>query len=309
MKTIDITQLKKPNILQIFFGTVISVLEGRKSTQIQNKIGEYTLVSEVIKKNNQFKKFSLGVYTDGQINVFIKTWNGKIKNMDYYSLINEIRTNHLLHIKFNESEYKDTINVPGIKNIIQSETSLSVVFEYIEGRPLYEISPDEQVKIIYDCIGALKKMSRSLTSKEKTDFIKRPLSFYIVSLPVMTILLIISQPKYGIEIIKSFFKSFSSINKLFQETLIIAHRDLNSQNILVKGNGVFLIDWERAALTLNDYDSARFMVVPDFYELKYSSKNKQLFSVNNFLKTSILIHSALDSIEPIERNHYLSLLT
>src|SRR5258708_2010203 len=114
MTTLQYSQLIKPTILQILCGALFRFLKNNEKTHlvIPQQIGDYTLISKMPKK--EFFKFALGIYTDGKEKFFIKTWTGKAKNLNYYSLVNEVRVGVILNTKLAQSEFQNRIHVPKI---------------------------------------------------------------------------------------------------------------------------------------------------------------------------------------------------
>src|SRR3989344_2471292 len=234
MKTKDI-KLKKPTMFQIIFGALISLFKNEQiKKEVPKIIGEYRLISE-IEKDNDFRRFAVGIYENEKgEKVFIKTWIGRIKDLSYYSLVNEYLINLIISNKLNNLDFKNEINIPPVIDAIIEKTRTSIVFKHIDGEKLETFPINYQAEVIFNCYSFLDKLSNELTRGEKKIFIRRSPWFYIFSLPVIWALLAIKHPSTFLKISRSFFQALPFAIHLFREKLIITHRDLSPENILIK---------------------------------------------------------------------------
>src|SRR5256885_2260206 len=85
----EINTIKKPTYYHIILGSMLSLFVQRSQKKdFPTAVGKYKLIAK-IKKDNPFHRFAIGFYQYKTKKVFIKTWQGGIKNSSYYSFINE----------------------------------------------------------------------------------------------------------------------------------------------------------------------------------------------------------------------------
>src|SRR6266550_875013 len=119
----------KPTAYHLISGRVISTVKNRlprKQYSTPRHIGKYILTQEV-KKLNDFQDYAVGIYSYKKEKVFIKTWLGKIKDLEYYLLLNEYINGiffaqklQAIHTSF------PVVCVPKPLEVIKSKNALSV---------------------------------------------------------------------------------------------------------------------------------------------------------------------------------------
>ena len=296
-------------MFQIIFGALISLFKNEQlKKQVPKKIGDYRLISEIERKND-FHRFALGIYENNKREkVFIKTWIGKIKDVNYHLLINEYNVNRVIYKKLSESRYQNKIRIPKILDISINSGLVSLIFEYTDGKSLEYYPIKYQADTILGCYSFFTEISNILNENEKKSFMLRTSWFYILSFPFMAALLALKHPRNSKKIFKSFLEAFSSIEDLFNRDLVIAHRDLSPKNILVKDGIVFIIDFEKTVLTTRYYDQIFISTEPNFRELNEIITSEYILK-NTFLKTYMATHFALYSKNAQSLfDHYISML-
>ncbi|MBI2621973.1 MAG: phosphotransferase [Candidatus Levybacteria bacterium] len=292
------TKLAKPTNVHLITGLIISIIQsltrGYSDADIPEKVGKYLLV-QVIKKENLLKGYAVGIYQYKKEKVFIKTWNGDLKNFGYYALVNEFITSKILYKKFqsyNSKTVKGRIKIPEPIKYISTKDSLSLVYEYVDGDTLTTALLKEKVEILAYILKVLWDMSNAITENEKRQLFKRNKIFYIVSLLAFAILTIVSNPKNCKVVLNGLLKCIKTFRLLNESNLCIAHRDLTPHNILVNNKGVYIVDWSRMALTIPNYDITYMSLMPKLKPVADLISQKTNFKPNKFLKNYILIHSA-----------------
>src|SRR3989338_2207612 len=310
MKTKDI-KLKKPTMFQLIFGALISLFKNEQiKKEVPKIIGEYRLISE-IEKDNDFRRFAVGIYENNKREkVFIKTWIGKVRDLSYFSLLNEYLVNDLLYRKISQTTLGDKIKTPQALELIQNKNSASLVFEFIDGKSLDKYPVEYQIETLSVLHNALLEISKTLTANQKKTLTKRTTLFYISSLPFIVFIACIYNPRSVIKILKSIFKSLLSIAELYKSGLVLAHRDFHVDNILLLDNNIYLTDCESMALTSPFYDETLL-----FLEFQKKEPSIELFKRyevvirNSFLKAYISLHSAISFHDDIaNRAYYLTQL-
>ncbi|KKU81823.1 MAG: hypothetical protein UY07_C0008G0012 [Parcubacteria group bacterium GW2011_GWA1_47_8] len=284
------TQLVKPTMLQIVFGVAVFFLKKHTPPKVIPHISQYTHISSI--KKDAFKNFSLGIYTDGEEKVFIKTWTGRVKDFKYYSLVNEYFVSPILRKKFAESGYKDRIFVPEVKDVVVGEYSLSVVFEYIDGAHLDNFPIERQEEVLREICEAFAKISLSLTDEEKSHFTKRTLPFYILSLPFLLGMVGAKNPRKFPLAFRYALKNILGARSLVGQPLAIAHRDLTPKNICIRKGKAYVFDCEGVVMTLPSYDLLQIKTVPEFSGFAALSPLRTLHS--GFLFMFITLHTLVN---------------
>ncbi|MCI0533239.1 glycosyltransferase [bacterium] len=258
-------QNKHIPLFHMVLGIAVSFLKPRRVLRTPQKIGKYTLISPV-NKEIVHDNFSIGIYSSEKEKVFIKTWSGKIKDFNYYSLQNQRMVNALLSEKLSGQERAGEmeISTPAIKEVIETNQSVSLVFEYIDGKTLLEFPPEFQEKTIRAILSRLRACSKSLTKKEEGYFMRLSGIFYFLSFPLIFMAFVVLYPKKLLVALHAIARSLPSLPELLREPLIIAHRDISPDNILVRGEKIYLIDWEVAALAPESFDPVFIMMNPKF---------------------------------------------
>lgn len=288
MKNIKIKSdmLKQPSIINLLV-CGLRVLLGkdreRKDIVYPELVGPYKLVSE-IKKTNNYNNYGIGIYKDAKgKKVFIKTWQGKTKKFPYYSLINEYNVAKILGEKIKKTG-GGKFYVPSPIGFKQTKNSLSVIFEYINGKPLSKFSLNEQSRVIHGAILFLGKLTQTLNKEDEKYIKKRDIFFYLFSLPAIFLysFLLEKESKKTIfySLLRTYFHSFSMLNK----RLSLAHGDLNPDNVLVTDSHFYILDTEHMKYTLAEYD-LNYLSIRNKWTNLYLDilKGRKDFTKDNFL--------------------------
>ncbi|OGH13854.1 MAG: hypothetical protein A2687_04810 [Candidatus Levybacteria bacterium RIFCSPHIGHO2_01_FULL_38_26] len=298
--------LKKPTILNISIGMIIYIFKSQVwkwKIDVPEKIGKYKLAREV-KKENPYMYYGIGVYKYNKKDFFIKTWTGRLKDYRYYDLVNEYILNKLLHRMLVDRK----IYIPEIIACKKTNSSLSIVYEFVKGKSLTNYPVGNQAEIISKILNAYIDISSSLTKKEATKFPKRDMFYYIFFFPFIVILTIASNIKSARIILKSYTDFLISIKKVSFKKLHIAHRDMCLDNIIVKGSKIYLLDYGRTVLTLPGYDIT-FINIRLKKSLSKLITNEFKNMSDKFLTNYILIHLSMSFGRPKgHRNIYLQTL-
>lgn len=289
--------LKKPTLFKLTIGLFVSIIQSiftKKEIFVPKTIGKYNLIYEV-KKEITDKEFGIGIYEYKGEKVFIKTWSEKIKDFRYYSLINEYMVNKIVSKKLETNRSFRTgysIKVPQVIDCIKYKNSLSVVFEYIQGRTLTSVPLAEQASVISAIITTLCSITDSFTEKEIKQFARRAFNFYFFSLPIFTLLTIASDIGSWKVAIRALVDCFKTLNHINGKNLYLTHRDLNIHNILVNKSGVYIVDCERMIFTVPNYDISSISLDPNLEQVTNLVRKQLRQKPNVFLKNYISIQLA-----------------
>ncbi len=293
MKKLSNSIIQKPSFINLIIGSFIHALGlNRDKEKIRQfkRIGKYKLL-KAIKKENNYVDSMMGCYIKNQRSYFIKTFEAGIKDYKSYFILNEWFISNLLYKTLNIA--KNKITTPKPIEIITSTKSISIVYEFIEGKTLSKFSLNYQTKTFVHIINELNQTSSLLTKDEVKLFPKRNIVFYLVSLPYLSFLTILrSNRNYGI-VIKAFLATLRMLlSQNINDGLCLAHRDLKPHNVIIKDSKIYLVDIGRMVLTLPGYDLALLSLDPAYLNLSRNIEKKLKTSVNSFLKSYIAIQFA-----------------
>jgi cellulose synthase/poly-beta-1,6-N-acetylglucosamine synthase-like glycosyltransferase/glycosyltransferase involved in cell wall biosynthesis/O-antigen/teichoic acid export membrane protein len=289
--------LRRPGSLQMLFGALISAVKSKIKTKpfaLPQTIGRYHLQKEIL-RNGNVKSTLIGVYESENKKYLIKSWQGSIKDLNYYYLVNEYLTNKVLFQKISGLPENSQLKLPQVMECIASSESLTVVFEYIEGTSLSLLPIDQQVQVWREVANTLKTISGQLTDSEKNYFRTRTPLNYLAFLPFLTATLLFFSPKNYKTILRSLRNCLNNTQSLRRFSLTLAHRDLLLSNIMVSDQNIYLLDCENMALTVEGYDFA-FMSVQPRHQNLANVLVRDFFHLNTiFLQNYICIHHAVGS--------------
>lgn len=282
---------QKPGCVKIVLGASVMVIKRilgkRNKVSLEKSIGKYNLIKELTKTGNP--RYAIGLYKKGVKRYVIKTWYGKVADLDYCSLINEYRVNRI----FNSENKKSNSEVlfPKSLELKAGSHSLSAVFEYIPGKKLSECPREFQLKTLKKIIEKLEVLSSHLTLKQLKNLDSRGFWFYLITLIPLTLTALINSDKKR-AILKSFCLCIIGALTDNNSQLRLAHRDLNCENIILNRNHLYLLDAERMVLTLPQYDTAYILQNP---EMNYLKNRVNFFknTSNKFLWNYVYLQFAL----------------
>lgn len=300
--------MKRPTYLELTIGLCISFIQSfgtKKIITTPRKIDKYILEKN-INKTNQFKFYSLGIYSNKEKKVFIKTWKGSIKNFNYYSLMNEYVINSIINeklMKLNRTN-KIKVKLPEIIDVIHDKNSLSLVFELIDGKTLNKFSFDVQKKALIRIFQTLNIFSQQLTIEEKKQMPIRTEIFYILTLPLFLILAIVSNKKDIGIFIRAFIRALREYKLLTNGSFYLAHRDLDLDNIILKNSCIYVIDYGSMVLTVPNYDITYISLDPKLNRHSEVIINKLKQSPDLFLKQYIALQHSKSYGNPKHFDNY-----
>lgn len=265
--------IQKPSLYHLILAGIGSfIYKDQAILDAPQRIDKYRLTQK-IKKENPFRSYALGIYMYKKQKYFIKTWNGKRRSFCYYSLVNEYFISKTLSKLLKaDSLTSFPLRVPSAIGYHRSDKSLSIVFEYIEGTSLSRFPISFQAKKITHILRELQVISQQITHEDRKLIKVRDVYSYLTSLPFFMLALLRYDRMRCKETLfsLSFFIKYALEQR--KEKLILAHGDLNPDNVYVTKNSIYLLDVEHAMLTLPHYDICYLSLIKE---------NKQLVSVLN----------------------------
>ena len=276
------------DILRITFNVHFQKSDLESGSQsAPGKIGSYRLLYEVTKKHSQ-KRHIVGIYHYQRKKYFIKTWQGSRKDLFYFDLVNEYHANKLLHRKIKQFKI-NSFSVPRIIACIKRKGQLSVVFEYVTGKSLANQSIAIQTHVIRRILDKLYTLTPSLTRADKSRLKFRPYLFYFMALPIEALHTLVANPRSWYSILVTFIKSYLYTTNNLLAPLILAHRDLTVENIIVTKRGVVVTDTEHMALSLPNDDCTRISLENTLDQVSKRLKCGPQFRENKLLKAFITL--------------------
>src|SRR5258706_11395001 len=303
--------LKKPTMFNIVLGNIILMIKEQINDNTMpspKKIGSYTLLQRMVRPHKSSNS-AIGIYQKGRKKYFIKSWTGIIKDINYYCIVSQYLTNKAFHELFVSKSNKYNIKTPKAIEYIKSKNSLSVVYEYIDGRQLDKFDSEIQAKIIVNIANNLKSFSDSLSEEEKKYFSKRNKLFYMFILLVASIILLIFSPRNFKIILNSFFNSIAALLSSKENGQSLAHRDLLPKNIMVSNKNIFILDLETMVMTLPDYDYSFLQIEPDNKKIAEIVKKKFRKYGDKAITRMIALRYAVSLTNPFGlKKHYMQTL-
>lgn len=236
------------NLSRLIFISFINLFNfrKRKDNYFPSRIGKFNL-ERVIK--NQPTNTTLGIYSFRNKKVIVKTYQGDLKTLDYYILKNEIIVSRILNevrqrvIKKLPDELKE-IKMPKIVFVKESKSKLFVGFEYINSVTLKSQPIRNRINTYFKVIKFLRFIGKNMTNNEINQISRREPSTLINLYPFMIVKSSLTHPQTIWKLLKgipAFYRMSNLVKKL---KIVLSHRDLHLENILVSNKGIYIIDLE-----------------------------------------------------------------
>ncbi len=288
------THFRQPHFIRTLFCGLCLLWNKKFHTKqpIISQIGNYRLVKELHKADRTDRNFEIGIYTDGTHTYFIKTWQGMVKDSNYYNLLNELLVNETIHGLLENARKLSGISTPRVVGWHTGKHSFSVIFEYIEGKNLQEFPAEFQVRILGRVLEAFETISCELEDHQRRLFAQRGGFSYLVSLPIVVLLAVIHNIRAFPMIIRCAFQCVRAFFRSFTPALTLAHRDIGPDNVIVTDDCFYVVDFERMALTYPLYDITSLGLEPTYTELVTMMKKNFMYVEDEFLRLFIFLWRA-----------------
>lgn len=308
---INTLNINKANLIETILVALVSIFRSNfapKRLTIISNVGKYKLIKK-LDKNKDFQNFFIGIYKLKGKKFFIKTWTGSIKDSNYYLLLNEYTSGKVLYQKLVKEQGNYKIIVPRIISHIKTKKSFSVIFEHIPGKPLIDYPVSYQVFVITSILDCLASLSKKLSKEERACFVKKSQYFYLLSLVPITMVTVLMNLRHARKIIKTSLKCAVNTPFVLGERLVLSHRDLNAENVLIYKSKIYVIDCERMALTIPGYDITHLSIIPGTKDIKKYITNRIGYKINSFLKNFLHLHYLMSvNYTEARKNFYLKSL-
>lgn len=286
-------QLVQPSFFRILWGTLSLLFQkSERVTSIPQQIGSYTLLESP--QTGSKANFYSGIYTNGKEKVFIKTWSGTQRNYHYYALVNEYLMSQILTRKQSQMQVPCLVIVPQVRECLSTSNTISLVYEYIDGKQLMHFSPETQAKILIEIRQALLSYTNALTNRERKFFITRSAWFYFISFLPVFLIFARYYPRHALRVLFATCMNISSIFSLFHEELVLSHRDLTPRNVFVTDTHIYLIDLELMALAPRSLEPVQMLISSDYVTLNDQLSGRFAKEANMFLFLRMLLIALID---------------
>ncbi len=242
----------------------------RKPNTIDTKnisIPGYKLVS-TINNSGMESQYLSGIYqkdNNGTKKYYIKTCLATTNNYAYLSLLNQyLSSKYLNQVLSSSSKTTGKYRIKTIPPLtfIRTSQTLSIVYEYCAGKSLSAYSQDKQAQVINEVITKLSQISYG--SEVGIDSRQSPRLVSKLSLSINSVfyaaLFTINNPSNFALILKLLYRSILGLVKVDSSRLVLVHRDIKADNIIVDKNNIYLIDNEQMLYSVAGYDLAQVKV-------------------------------------------------
>jgi len=247
MDNIFSIKFKTKTLVEIILGYFLSFLEkghGEDNHIFPIEIEGYKFIDEFKSQSPTVTCFKMGIYqSDSGEKAIAKIHNKKIKNKEYYWLINEIRSYrgfNYLYDKYGE-EIKDKfpdICVPRMIYFKVEKNLVVVLIEFLDGDIIDNLSLVKKSEITEKILEYFYFLGKYSKDKNLVKFfIKRSNLFFLFSINIYALKAMIKNLSFIFLITQAylyFVSNYFCLPRL--NDVQIVHRDLNPKNILFGSN-------------------------------------------------------------------------
>ncbi|MEN9389788.1 MAG: hypothetical protein RLY61_872 [Candidatus Parcubacteria bacterium] len=242
--------LSMSNILK---GYLHPTFKPKTKSALPKKIEEWTLDKEV----NTGVNFSTGIYKGAGGMVFVKLWEGEIKNSHYYRLKNELTL--YASLSAYSQDIGSTITVPRLIKELETHGKLIGIIEYIDGHSLNTATAEEKIEHYTKVLEYLTNASDFISTGNTTLASRRAVDS-LKLLPAYVLLSAYWHPKQILNLLTlTLFYLVNLRSVLSSKKLVLAHRDLHLENIVISAGKTYLIDLEYMVMDIAYTDLAGTM--------------------------------------------------
>lgn len=272
----------------------------KKHIKLPRQIGEYRFYKRY-KTNQLVKTFAFGIYKNSTGKKAIaKVWNGSVKDLFYYSLKNELKNYEILTQLINRLENSipkqfSNFKIPLLLGWQETNNSLVILLEYIEGKVANKLKPEEGFEIYLKSAEFMNFLGRNLHFKERQQFSTRsPKIFSLMYFPFLAKALL-THPRAAKELLLSLPAFLQSTPYLLKRNgTHLCHRDLNLNHIITMRKKIIIIDLQYSLFTDGIYEfinSLRMRWDDNFFRAKLFQEIENRFG--NTKETHDLIKGLL----------------
>lgn len=238
------------SLIKLTFASFLCLLNLRNKdiTYFPRKIDKFRFERII---TNQTRGTKLGIYKYKKQRVIVKTFQGNLKTMDYHILKNEVIVSKVLgkvidRLKKQIPVELKEIKIPRIISVKETTNSLYVISEFIDSTTLKSKPAKEQITTYFKVNRFLKFLGENMTKREKAQLSKREAPSLIKLYPFLVIKSVLTHPTATWRLLKGIPIFYELSNLIKSLRIVLSHRDLHLENILISSRGIYIIDLELA---------------------------------------------------------------
>lgn len=181
--------------------------------------------------------------------IIVKKYVGSMWDNGYRELVSESKISRVLSGRKCRNIY-----FPKLINVETAKNECKLTYEYVPGKKLSRFCAAYKAEIIEEIIDSLAELSESLSKEEKKVLPKQGTLFLILSIVIFFFRFIVRDPKHATLIFHATVGCLANLDKLHVSHLVLAHRDLKPDNVIVAKDKICVLDWEQAVLTHELFD-------------------------------------------------------
>ena len=256
------------------------------------------------------------LYKGGGFNCSVKTLNYPYKHFSYELLHNEAQMLRMVNSTSARLKGSLKIKFPIFKSLTQTKHHVALVRQYVPGRTLQKFSTADKITYLKLVLDELSRLTSFISPQERAVLPRRGFWEIFLVFPRYFISIVARNLKNILQLTRFalLFYRLSITSILTRKSYVLAHRDLNPENIIVGRGGVNLIDLDNMVLAEKETDVA----ITARYYSKQMPNNKLFALLNsalrspaekrNFLRLTIF-YTFQEMLRPRDDKHYQDALT
>lgn len=221
---------------------------------LPTSIGGYRLIHPILEgKEPKFYQFGIYQNLKGE-RAIAKQWIGKIKNTNYYWLLNEINVYQGVWYLYKKNtqlrKRYPHIHFPKLLAVRKKSDRLIMLLEEVKGKSLEALEVSARIPVYEEVISFFQELGGHLEAPVSKIFKKR--NAWVIGILFLIHLMraILKHPKYLPSLGKATALFIIRFPKLVRDKDVsLVHRDLMPANIFVKGKEIQIIDLQLLCIT------------------------------------------------------------
>ncbi|HRN47519.1 MAG TPA: hypothetical protein PLS00_03630 [Niabella sp.] len=156
------------------------------------------------------------------------------------------------------------IRFPKLYEVINNPDSISIVMEFVEGKPIAELDTVTKLKLLDDCINCFKQTTHDLPQEMFSKIPKRTKTFMTITFFVYLLFALKQNLKLTgllLSVAVQFYK-YSVISRFQKTSFVLTHKALHEENVIVSGHSATIIDPQTGILA---EEFSEIAIIPKFY--------------------------------------------
>ncbi|MFZ1735599.1 MAG: phosphotransferase [Candidatus Moraniibacteriota bacterium] len=299
---IDMRKINK-NTISMKLAILVDVFRNKRvarpsrvaQASLPERIQGYQLVEEILKEK-RCRTYNYGLYQDNLgRKAFAKRWVDTTQRLGSYWLANEIYVYKVLrniNRLYPEIVKKfPKVHIPKFICAVENDHELILLIEYIEANPLSESSEEKKIGAYTQILEYIAFISQFIGDKESTRLLHRTVWHSIVLLPIIFVRAVIRHPSNFFFIINAALSYVMRIPFLIlNRKAAFSHRDLDNWNVLVRGDDIWIIDFQLAVYSHPLLDAANISL-----NLWSDSALGKTFLQTDYMKSLLVLRNSREA--------------